>query len=191
MSQADESHNNSQKPAGPAPSGLGTAYPAMEQATLGATMTVKGEIRGAQSFYIDGRVEGSIHFPGYRVTIGRGAVVQADVEAKEVVIMGALTGNINCGDRVDIRNQAVFSGDMVTRRICVDEGAVVKGSVDIHRAQHRNGQDDFAAEPRRDADHEHSTSDSAATEEQPATKPTPAFRVEGSSVLYHEHKAGS
>jgi cytoskeletal protein CcmA (bactofilin family) len=155
-------------------------------------MTVKGEIRGAQSFYIDGRVEGSIHFPGYRVTIGRGAVVQADVEAKEVVIMGTLTGNINCGDRVDIRNQAVFSGDMVTRRICVDEGAIVKGSVDIHRMQIRNGQEEFPAEPQRhEVSRESARNEVVATEDKPAARPAPAFRVEGSSVLYHEHKAGS
>jgi cytoskeletal protein CcmA (bactofilin family) len=105
----------------------------MEQATLGATMVVKGELSGSQAFYVDGRVEGSIHFPKHRVTIGRGAVVQASIEAREIVIMGTVTGNIECGDRVDIRGEAVLTGDVVTQRISIDEGALVKGSVEVRK----------------------------------------------------------
>ncbi|HUA16095.1 MAG TPA: polymer-forming cytoskeletal protein [Verrucomicrobiae bacterium] len=109
----------------------------MEQATLGATMTVKGELRGAQALYIDGRVEGSIHFPDHRVTVGRTGVVLANIEAKEVVIMGTVTGNIDCTERVDIRGEAVLTGDVIAQRISIDEGALVKGSVEVCNAQER------------------------------------------------------
>jgi cytoskeletal protein CcmA (bactofilin family) len=113
------------------------AGPAMEQATLGATMTVKGELTGGQAFYIDGKVEGSIRFPNHRVTVGRTAVVVADIEAREVVIMGTVTGNINCGERVDIRSEAVLTGEVVAQRISIDEGAFVKGSVEVCNTQER------------------------------------------------------
>ena len=96
-------------------------------------MVVKGELSGSQAFYVDGRVEGCIRFPNHRVTVGRGAVVQASIEAREVVIMGAVTGNIECGDRVDIRSDAVLTGDVVTQRISIDEGALVKGSVEVRK----------------------------------------------------------
>jgi cytoskeletal protein CcmA (bactofilin family) len=132
-----ESARNAQKPgAGSNGGGLATSLrQAMEQAALGATMTVKGELRGAQAFFVDGRVEGTIHFPDHRVTIGRGAVVLAKIEAKEVVIMGTVTGNIDCSDRVDVRSEAVVSGDVVTQRISIDEGALVKGSVEVRKVR--------------------------------------------------------
>src|SRR5579864_5305989 len=138
MLEAAESTLNLQKSVSGSPvPGVATGLKAaMEQATLGATMVVKGELSGSQAFYVDGRVEGSIHFPNHRVTIGRGAVVLATVEAKEVVIMGTVTGNIDCGDRVDIRGEAVVTGDVVTQRISIDEGALVKGSVEVRKLRH-------------------------------------------------------
>jgi cytoskeletal protein CcmA (bactofilin family) len=41
--------------------------------------------------------------PESRVTIGRNGKVDASIQAREVVVMGKVTGNIECSDRVDIR----------------------------------------------------------------------------------------
>ncbi len=41
-----------------------TAAPPLEQATIGRTLVIKGEVSGAEALYIDGRVEGTISFPG-------------------------------------------------------------------------------------------------------------------------------
>src|SRR5215475_1962487 len=65
-----------------------TVAPPLEQATIGRSMVIKGEISGTKALYIDGRVEGSIHFADSRITIGRNGSVTADIQAKEVVIMG-------------------------------------------------------------------------------------------------------
>ena len=65
-----------------------TAAPSLEQATIGRTLVIKGEVSGAEALYIDGRVEGTISFPESRVTIGRNGNVAANVNAKELVIMG-------------------------------------------------------------------------------------------------------
>src|SRR5947209_16978880 len=40
-----------------------------EQATIGKSLVIKGEVTGSESLYIDGRVEGSINLPGNRVTV--------------------------------------------------------------------------------------------------------------------------
>jgi cytoskeletal protein CcmA (bactofilin family) len=106
---------------------------ATEQATIGATTTLKGELSGAQALFVDGRVEGNISFPNHRVTVGRGAVVLGKIEAKEVVIAGTVSGNIYCGERVDIRREAALHGDVVAQRISIDEGALVKGNVEVRR----------------------------------------------------------
>ncbi len=77
----------------------------IEQATIGRTLVIKGELSGAEALYIDGRVEGKITLPDHRVTIGRNGSAQANITAREVVVMGKVNGNIDCSDRVDIRSR--------------------------------------------------------------------------------------
>src|SRR5579872_7241619 len=103
----------------------------MEQATIGRSVVIKGDISGSESLYIDGRVEGTINFTDSRVTIGRNAVIVANVTAKEVVVMGTVTGNIHCTDRLDIRSEGTVTGDVVTPRVSIEDGALVKGSVEV------------------------------------------------------------
>jgi len=103
----------------------------MDQANIGRTLVIKGEVSGAESLFIDGRVEGSISFPENRVTVGRNGTVAANINAKEVVIMGKVQGNVECADRLDIRSEGVLTGDVVTHRISVEEGAILKGGVEV------------------------------------------------------------
>ena len=58
----------------------------MDQANIGRSLVIKGEVSGAESLFIDGRIEGTISFPDNRVTIGRHGNVAANINAKEVVI---------------------------------------------------------------------------------------------------------
>jgi cytoskeletal protein CcmA (bactofilin family) len=64
----------------------------MDQAHIGRSLVIKGEITGAESLFIDGRVEGTINFPDNRVTVGRNGNVAANITAKEIVIMGKVQG---------------------------------------------------------------------------------------------------
>jgi len=107
----------------------------VEQATIGRTLTIKGEISGSESLYIDGRIEGKITMPESRVTIGRNGKVDASITAKEVVVMGKVTGNIECSDRVDIRSEGSVTGDVSTVRISVEDGAVLKGGIQVRSEQ--------------------------------------------------------
>jgi len=109
----------------------------MEQATIGRSVVIKGEVSGAESLYVDGRIEGTVNFGDSRVTIGRNGVVVADINAREVVVMGTVTGNIHCSDRLDIRSEGSLTGDVVTPRICVEDGAVLKGAIEV-RADQQN-----------------------------------------------------
>jgi cytoskeletal protein CcmA (bactofilin family) len=109
-----------------------------EQATLGKSIAIKGEVNGSGSLYIDGRVEGSINLPGNRVTVGRNGVVLADIDAREIIILGEVRGTMTASDRFDIRSEGFLTGDIVAQRISVEEGAYFKGSIDI-RKNGRNG----------------------------------------------------
>jgi cytoskeletal protein CcmA (bactofilin family) len=103
----------------------------IEQATIGRSLVIKGEISGSESLYVDGRIEGTISFKEHRVTVGRNGVVAANIVAREVVVMGKVTGNIECSDRVDIRSEGSLTGDVISRRISVEDGAMLRGSVQL------------------------------------------------------------
>lgn len=104
-----------------------------EQATLGKSLVIKGEVTGSESLYIDGRVEGSINLPGNRVTVGRNGVVSANISAREIVVLGKVRGNMTASDRVDIRGEGSLTGDVVSQRISIEDGAYFKGGIDIRK----------------------------------------------------------
>jgi cytoskeletal protein CcmA (bactofilin family) len=104
----------------------------VDQATIGRTLVIKGEISGSEALYIDGRIEGKITMPESRVTIGRNGKVDASIQAREVVVMGKVNGNIQCSDRVDIRAEGSVTGDISTARISVEDGAALKGGIQVH-----------------------------------------------------------
>ena len=107
--------------------------PVTQHATIGPSIVIKGNVSGQEALFIDGTVEGSIHFDDHRVTVGRGGKITANIQAREVVVMGSVKGNIRCGDLLDVRAESHIEGDIVTRRIRIDDGAMLKGSVEIQR----------------------------------------------------------
>jgi len=112
-----------------------------DQATIGKSLVIKGEVTGSESLYIDGRVEGSINLAGNRVTIGRNGIVNANINAREIVVTGKVKGNLVASDRVDIRNEGSLTGDVVAQRISIEDGAFFKGGIDIRKpGQKANGE---------------------------------------------------
>jgi cytoskeletal protein CcmA (bactofilin family) len=109
------------------------AVPSGEQATIGKSLVVKGEVSGSESLYIDGKVEGAINLPGNRVTVGRNGQVAANITAREVVVLGKVRGNIQASDRVDIRSEGSLTGDVAAARISIVDGAFFKGGIDIRK----------------------------------------------------------
>jgi cytoskeletal protein CcmA (bactofilin family) len=91
-------------------------------------------VTGSESLYIDGRVEGSINLSGNRVTVGRNGVVAANINAREIVVLGKVRGNLTASDRVDIRSDGSLTGDVVAARISIEDGAFFKGGIDIRKA---------------------------------------------------------
>jgi cytoskeletal protein CcmA (bactofilin family) len=141
---------------------LSAAGAPVEQATIGRSLIIKGELTGAESLYIDGRIEGSINVAEHRVTVGRNGSVAANINAREVVIMGKVKGNIQCSDRLDIRSEGSLTGDVITQRISVEDGAILKGSVQVRSAEGKSDNN-------KQGQNKHETSKPAAQENKPAT----------------------
>src|SRR5467141_649344 len=126
------SMSTSEPPAMPRPAST-TTTSTSDQATIGKSLVIKGEVTGSESLYIDGRVEGSINLSGNRVTVGRNGVVAANINAREIVVLGKVRGNLTASDRVDIRSDGSLTGDVVAARISIEDGAYFKGGIDIRK----------------------------------------------------------
>jgi cytoskeletal protein CcmA (bactofilin family) len=112
-----------------------TTAAAGEQATIGKSLFIKGEITGSESLYIDGKIEGTINLPGNRITVGRNGQVNASVTAREIVVLGKVKGNVSATDRVDIRAEGALTGDVSAARISIEDGAFFKGGIDIKKPE--------------------------------------------------------
>ncbi|HXE07902.1 MAG TPA: polymer-forming cytoskeletal protein [Acidobacteriaceae bacterium] len=110
-----------------------------EQATIGKSLVIKGEVTGSESLYVDGKIEGAINLPGNRVTVGRNGQVAANITAREVVVLGKVRGNISASDRVDIRSEGSLTGDVAAARIAIEDGAYFKGGIDIRKPNEGKG----------------------------------------------------
>lgn len=120
---------------------------ASDQATIGKSLVVKGEVTGSESLYIDGKVEGAINLPGNRVTVGRNGQVSANISAREIVVLGKVRGNMNASDRVDIRSEGSLTGDVIAQRISIEDGAFFKGGIDIRKPGQQKDADKTAPVP--------------------------------------------
>jgi cytoskeletal protein CcmA (bactofilin family) len=104
-------------------------------ACLGASIVVKGEISSEEDLQIDGKVVGNISMRGNRLTVGRSAELNSEINAREIIVYGSASGNLRARDRVEIKKDGQVIGDITTSRISVEEGAYFKGRIEIERAQ--------------------------------------------------------
>lgn len=106
-----------------------------QHSVIGKSITIKGEIAATDPVYIYGNVEGTISAPAHRVTVNKEGKVKADITAREVVIMGDVHGNLNSGERVEIRGEGSLTGNLTTHRVCIEEGASLKGKIEVRKPQ--------------------------------------------------------
>ena len=108
---------------------------AVDVATIGKSVVVRGELSGSEDLYVDGSVEGSISLRGQSLTIGPNGQVRANLEARNVIVHGKVDGNITASDRVDLRKSASLTGDISTARVAIEDGAYFKGTIDIQKPE--------------------------------------------------------
>ena len=100
-------------------------------ATIGKAVKIAGQIFSKEDLYVDGDVEGTIELMEHKLTVGPNGKVQAAIRAREVVALGTIQGNVEAADRLEIRKDAKLIGDVKTARISIEDGAYLKGSIDI------------------------------------------------------------
>lgn len=100
-------------------------------AILGGGVVVKGEIHSQEPLIIEGEVEGTIEMPGHRLTIAGSGRVRANVAAREIEVLGWFDGQAEADGRMHLARGAEFVGDIYAGRLVVEEGAFIKGNVEL------------------------------------------------------------
>lgn len=104
-------------------------------ASIGKSVQIFGEVKGSEDLIVDGTVEGTITLSESRLTIGPNAHVKANVSARDVVILGTLTGDITASGRVELRAGSNLKGDIRAGRLSIEENAILTGKIDLNAVE--------------------------------------------------------
>jgi cytoskeletal protein CcmA (bactofilin family) len=101
---------------------------------IGKSVVIKGELQGSEDLSIEGQVEGTIELKENVLTIGPNGKIKAQLNAKAIVVLGEVIGNVTATEKVDIRENGSVDGDIAAPRVAIAEGAHFRGSIDMQRA---------------------------------------------------------
>ncbi|MGA8222762.1 MAG: polymer-forming cytoskeletal protein [Candidatus Acidiferrales bacterium] len=121
----------------PAPTGsafstsASTTAASAGSSTISAGLRIHGEFSGNADLYIDGEAQGSIRLGQSKVTVGPHGHVQADIDAREILIEGTVHGNLKASESIHLGPGSRVQGSMLTPRVAIEDGARLRGKVEM------------------------------------------------------------
>lgn len=109
--------------------------PSRQQTLLGRTTVVRGQLSGNEDLLIEGQFEGTIALEEHCLTVGTEGQVKAEIHARQIIILGAVTGNATAREKIEIRRTGHVVGDLLAAAVAIEEGAYFKGGIDILREE--------------------------------------------------------
>ncbi len=94
-------------------------------------ITIRGEVTGDEDLQIDGELSGSVKLGGARVMIGPEGRVAGNIQAREIIVRGTLKGNLRASERILMGSTGRWEGDGVSPRLAIEEGATVRGNLEV------------------------------------------------------------
>jgi cytoskeletal protein CcmA (bactofilin family) len=95
---------------------------------IGPGMQVTGDCETDGTLRIEGAVEGTVK-AGKAVVIGKDGVVNGDIVTQDAIIGGRVTGSVVAESRLELQATCVIEGEIRARRIKLEEGGRVNGTV--------------------------------------------------------------
>lgn len=102
-----------------------------QRATIGRSITIKGEVTGDEDLLIQGKVDGSVDLKQHSVTVGPEGQVKAGITGRIVTVEGSVEGNLKAQEQVILRSTARVEGDITAARVVLEDGATFRGGVDM------------------------------------------------------------
>ena len=98
---------------------------------MGQSISIKGELSGAEDLTLDGQVAGKISLPDNVLTVGKTARIDAEDTAKAVIVLGQLVGNVTVKDKFELLAGGSMQGNVKAPRIAMADGATFNGKVEM------------------------------------------------------------
>ena len=95
---------------------------------IAAGMKVVGDCETDGTLRIEGTVEGSVS-AGKAIVIGKDGLVDGHVITADAVIAGRVTGTVRADSRLEVQASARIDGEVAARRMQLEEGAVLNGTL--------------------------------------------------------------
>jgi len=95
---------------------------------LGSDTSFEGTIEFQGTIRVDGRVKGKICSQGGTLIVGEKAVIDADIIADAVVIMGEVNGTIDAKKRIEVYPPGRLGGNVQAAVISIEPGAIFNGN---------------------------------------------------------------
>ena len=100
---------------------------------IGQSIHIKGELTGNEDLTIEGKVEGKVFLKDHNLTVGANGKIVAEIQAKTVMVLGEVTGNITADDKVEVAATGSMRGDIQAPRVVLADGAKFKGAIDMDK----------------------------------------------------------
>lgn len=98
---------------------------------LGSNSSYEGQLKVDGSMRIEGNFKGEIN--AVSVVIGKNAKVNADIKASSVIVGGEIEGNINTKKDLKLQKSAKVVGDVDTKSLIIEEGAILQGKCKMRK----------------------------------------------------------
>jgi cytoskeletal protein CcmA (bactofilin family) len=123
-----------------------TPQPVGFETVLGANCAMEGTLRSQANVRLDGSFSGTLEIEG-NVLVGEAAKINADINAKNISIAGAVHGNVS-GKRVQLLRTGRIWGDIRAMALTTEEGAFIDGKITMvgHAANAPAAEPVFAVE---------------------------------------------
>lgn len=96
---------------------------------LGSTAILKGEWVCDEDVIIQGHLQGKIDSGDHDLHIEREATVKANIQGKNITILGKVTGNVAASGQILVGKDAEMIGNLSAPQIVIQDGAKFKGTV--------------------------------------------------------------
>jgi cytoskeletal protein CcmA (bactofilin family) len=96
--------------------------------TMGPNDVLEGKLVYDGHVHVDGRAEGEFRVTG-NLDVASGATAKILIEAANVTVKGVVEGSVAARDKLTLGKNARLSGDIVVRRLQIDDGASLNGHV--------------------------------------------------------------
>jgi cytoskeletal protein CcmA (bactofilin family) len=95
---------------------------------IGKGLVVRGELSGEGNIELGDQFEGKIYLKG-SVVVLEGASIQSDISATEIVVAGAVRGNLMATEKVEFSSSGRLFGNVRSKVLVVREGGRVSGRI--------------------------------------------------------------